>query len=471
MPTERDDARPRRLVQLDGSRVPRRGIAMPVLPDTSHESIQRYVMDKLSLGGGILFAEGHWWERSPIGAWVPMLESRIWAETQAINGLETLEGSGSKGGGKCIRVNAAMCSSVEALARARFGDSTAFLDPAVGFVTPAGVWAYSAVGGWSAREPSANDRVRMWVNADPDLDESHEPTQWFGVLHRMWGAETDYKERCWALHEFLGAVLMGTATKYQKAPILLGDGENGKSVIVEVITGCVPANLRCSVTPEDLEGNRFASSNLVGKALNAVAELPGSGGELLTSHRIKSIIDGSEQGAEKKGKDGFVFRPIAGHLFAANGLPRVRDLSHGFWRRWLLLTCPAPKISRDERRFDLAASILASETPQILGYALRCYAIMVNEGRGYTDVPSSSEAIRAWRGESDSVQAWVEDATDPGGPSATRGLYEHYKRHAEDNGSRPVGSKTFSTRLDALGLREVRTASARMRPIALKVGP
>lgn len=449
----------------------RRSLAVPVLPDTSHEAIQRYVMDKLAIGGGVLFAEGHWWERSAIGAWVPMPEARIWSEIQAINGLETLEGSGGKNGGKCIRVNAGMCTSVEALARARFGDSNAFADSAVGFVTPAGVWSYSVVGGWSSRAPSPEDRVRMWVNVDPDLDPDHDPMEWFAVLHRMWGAEPDYKERCWALHEFLGALLMGTATKYQKAPILLGDGENGKSVIVEVLMGCVPANLRCSVTPEDLENNRFASSNLVGKALNAVAELPGSGGELLTSHRIKSIIDGSEQGAEKKGKDGFTFRPIAGHLFAANGLPRVRDLSHGFWRRWMLLTCPAPKISAEERKFDLAASILAAEMPQIIGLALRCYATMVSERRGYTDVPSSADAIRAWRGESDSVQAWVEDATEPGGPSAFRGLYEHYKRHAEDNGARPVGSKTFATRLDALGIRCVCTAAARMRPLAVKVGP
>lgn len=36
----------------------RKSLAVPVLPDTSHETIQVYVMDKLAASGGVLHSEG-----------------------------------------------------------------------------------------------------------------------------------------------------------------------------------------------------------------------------------------------------------------------------------------------------------------------------------------------------------------------------------------------------------------------------
>lgn len=445
----------------------RQALAVPVLPDTSHETIQVYVMDQIdATSGGVLYSEGQWWRVGDFGAWVPMPESRIWAEVQALNGLATLEGASAKKDGKCIRVTAGMCESVAALARARFDQSSAFAHSVKGFISPAGLWTCSQADGWKVRKPTPADRVRLWVPVDPDFE--NEPKLWSAAIYRMWSHEDDYQERFSFLHEWTGGMLCGESTKYQQAPILLGDGENGKSVVINVIAGVIPLILRCSVTPDDLENNRFASSNLVGKALNSVPELPG--GELLTSHRIKAIIDGSEQGAERKNKDGFSFRPFAGHIFAANSLPRVRDLSHGFWRRWVPLTCTAPRLTAEERKTNLAEEILASEVPQILGFVMRCYESMVRQGRGYTVVPSVATAITTWRSESDSVQAWIEEACERGGPSTFRSLYSHYKRHAEESGSRPVGSKSFASRLDALGFPGTRTTEARFRPIVVRLG-
>jgi P4 family phage/plasmid primase-like protien len=441
----------------------RRALGIPDIPDTAHETVQRVVMDPLA-ARGVIYCEGQWWEYGPMGAWVPMPVVRIWRAVQELNGTETLEGAGGKNPGKCIRVTSAMCESVEALGRARFQQDE-WGDCTPGFISPRGLWTCTQADGWTCRAPTPEDRVRMFVDVDPDTET--DPPKWASALHRLWGHEDDYQARFSFLHEWIASMLLGLATRHQVAPILHGDGENGKSVVVDVISGAIPLILRCAVTPEDLENSPFASARLVGKALNAVAELPG--GELLTSHRIKAIIDGSEQTAERKHKDGFLFRPFSAHIFSANDLPHVRDLSHGFWRRWVVLTCTAPKLTAAERRMDFAREILADEIPQILGYAMRCYEAMVREGRGFTVVPSSAAAISEWRGGSDSVQAWAEEATEPGGPSATRGLYDSYRRHAELNGSRPVGSKTFSQRLTKLGFPEVRLAAVRMRGLVVKV--
>lgn len=445
----------------------RKALGVPILPDTAHETIQRCVMDAIvAATGGVLYCEGQWWMIGPIGAWVPMHEDRIWSEVQALNGLETLEGGGEGKAGKPIRVNAGMCESVTALARARFHEPDAFEAASPGFVTPAGLWTCTPVDGWCTRPVAPADRVRLYVGTDPDM--AGTPATWLGVLHRMWGHEADYAERVAFVHEWLGAVLIGSATKHQVAPILVGDGENGKSVIVDVIAGVIPRGLRCSVTPMDLETNQFASSGLVGKALNCVAEIPG--GELLTSAKIKAIIDGSEQAGERKYLDTFSFRPRAGHIFSANSLPRVHDLSHGFWRRWVLLTCTAPKISASERRPGLADEIVSSELAQILGYAMRYTSAMVLDRRGYTDVPSSSEAIHAWRADSDSVQQWLDESCERVGQTSVKVLYDSYKRFAETSGLKTVALRTFGVRLSALGVDSDRTESGRSRGITLRVG-
>lgn len=441
-------------------------LGVPLLPDTSHETIQRYVMDRLEAeSGGIVFAEGQWWQVNRIGAWVALPEQAIWAEVQRLNGLETLEGAHEDRPGKPIRVTSGVCESVVSLARARFFADAFFEEPAPGFVSPAGLWTCTPVDGWQTRPATPQDRVRLYSPVDPDM--SAEPPMWLGVLARMWGHEEDYAARVAFIHEWLGAVLLGTATKHQVAPILVGDGENGKSVIIDVIARTIPRALRCSVTPAQLEDSAYASSALVGKALNSVAEIPG--GDLLTSAKIKAIIDGSEQGAERKYQDAFVFRPRAGHVFSANSLPRVHDLSHGFWRRWVILTCTAPKITKAEKRPGYADDVIASELAAILGYAMRYTEAMVLERRGYTEVPSSVAAIQSWRADSDSVQQWLDDACDRGGATAVRVLYAAYKSYAESSGVKVVSLRTFGQRLTALGVEAERDNSARTRAVSLKV--
>lgn len=445
----------------------RRAMDAPVLPDTSHETIQRYVVDKIiDQYGGLIHCEGQWWVPSKLGAWVALAEEAIWAKVQSLNGTETLEGAKDDRPGRPIRVSSGTCESVVALARARCLDHEFFARAQAGFISPAGLWTCSPLEGWSVRPATPDDRVRLYIDVDPDME--HTPDLWAGALRRMWGHEQDLAERQAFLHEWLGSVLLGTATRYQVAPILVGDGSNGKSQILEVVCGLVPSALRCSVTPDDLETNRFASVFLVGKALNHVAEIPGN--ELLTSARIKAIIDGSEQSAEFKGKDLFKMRPKAGHIFSANTLPHVRDLSHGFWRRWVLLTCTAPKIAASEKRFDYAAEILAAERPAILGYAMRYHEAMVMERRGPTEVPSSADAIARWRADSDSVQAWADECTDPGGQTAIRALYEHYRAYAERSGVKAVSARTFGSRLDALGYQATRSRDERLRELTIKVG-
>ena len=59
--------------------------------------------------------------------------------------------------------------------------------------------------------------------------------------------------------------------------------------------------------------------------------------ELLSSGYIKSIVSGDAIDACYKFKDIFTFTPFARLVVAMNELPRVRDRSHGFYRRLLII--------------------------------------------------------------------------------------------------------------------------------------
>jgi P4 family phage/plasmid primase-like protien len=452
----------------------KRELGAPSLPDTAHETIQRYVMERIEKDvGGVLYAEGQWWRIGSLGAWVSMEEERIWTEVQALNGLETLEGANGTKPGKAIRVTSGVCESVCALARARFIDRDFFVGATPGFCSPAGLWTYTP-DGWSARRALPADRVRLWVEVDPDM--SAEPQEWLAALARIWTDPDpepedvpDLDQRVAFIHEWLAAVLLGEATKHQIAPILVGDGDNGKSVIIDVLKAAVPAKLRCSVTPHDLEASRFAAAGLVGKAMNCVAEIPGT--ELLSSAKIKAIIDGSEQAAERKHKDPFQFMPRAGHIFSANALPPSRDKSHGFWRRWVPLTSPGPKITAAEKRRDFAEEIIAAELPAIIGLAMRAHE--ARGRKGMTIPPSALLERERWKAESDNVQQWAEERceTSPTASTAFSALYSDYRRWCGENGCSPSASRGFGNRLTALGHPPCsRTKADKRRPLTIRLG-
>lgn len=439
------------------------------IPDTAHETIQLYVMNQIEKEGPVVFAEGHWWQCAKFGAWVPMQEERIWNEVRALNGVATLEGGTAQKPGKPIRVNAGMCASVSLLARAAYAKPDAFHNPTHGFVSPAGLWTCDETG-WSPRPPKPEDMVRMWQPVDPDLDAT--PVEWERALSKVWGHEEDYEQRFAFLHEWMANMLIGEAHLHAVAIILVGHGHNGKSVIIDGVAELVPSELRCSITPAELENNRFASAGLVGKALNHAAEIPS--GDLMESAKIKSVIDGSQQTGEHKNEKAFLFTPVAASIYGANQLPRFKDLSYGFMRRWAPLSCTA-EIPNDETKILGYGKILVQrERAQILGYAMRYHSARIRAKRvKYTAVPSVEELKLGWRADSDSVQQFVEEACaapkDGKGGSTITFLYSTYAKWCGRNGLKAVGSKTFAQRLDLLKIESFKhgVESTKLRPIVV----
>ena len=272
-------------------------------------------------------------------------------------------------------------------------------------------------------------------------------------LDEVFAGDEDKAEKIAFLQEFLGASLMGWATRFQKAAILYGTGRNGKSTLLDVVTELFPSEACEAITPQNLNEPYFRMK-LRGVRLNAVAELPR--GPLLASEALKAVISGDAIMGRAIGRNPVKFRPIAGHIFAANALPEVSDQSPAFWSRFVVIDFKR-KFEEANQDRHLARKIIETELPGVATFALQGAVRLAKQGAHaqYTLPSSHHRLLEAWKMVGDTVARFVQERTvvTQGAAERTRfqPLYEQYEKWSRDERVRPVAKNKFGERLKALG--------------------
>lgn len=299
-------------------------------------------------------------------------------------------------------------------------------------------------------DPHSPDQRSTYL-IDAPFDRNAEPVEFVRMLRACFRDDADCEEKVLLLQEFVGACLLGMATKYQKACILLGDGANGKSTVQEVIMSLFAGDVITAVVPQDLD--EYQKASLSKSRLNVVNELPET--ELLSSAVVKALISGDLINARPIRQNPFSFRPRAGHLFAANALPGVRDLSPGFWRRWLVVPFNRVFTPAEQDR-GLARRIIQGERAGLVAWAVRGAARLQQQGQ-YTESQPVRDQLSQWRHAVDTVSQYVEERlrkTDVG-RTAPQQIYEDYKLWAMATGHKnPVTLTSFGLRLSKLGIEK-----------------
>jgi P4 family phage/plasmid primase-like protien len=136
------------------------------------------------------------------------------------------------------------------------------------------------------------------------------------------------------IQEILGWCLL-LDRRFEQAVMLTGEGENGKSVFLDLIGYLLGENNVSNVALQDLEENRFRTAELYGKLANVFADLDARG--LQSSSMFKTLTTGDYVTAERKHGQPFRFRSYAKLLFSANKIPPSRDRTHAFYRRWTII--------------------------------------------------------------------------------------------------------------------------------------
>jgi len=291
--------------------------------------------------------------------------------------------------------------------------------------------------------------------------------KWRGFLDETFAGDADAREKIACIQEMGGAALLGIAPKYQKDVIFLGEGSNGKNVIIDVLVAAMPAGTTCAIAPQDW-GQEYRLAKLAGKHLNVVSELPES--DILSSGTFKAIITGDLVTGREIREAPFDFRARAAHVFAANQLPGTTDQSYGFWRRHMILSFNriVPDGQQNPR---LAEEILAAELPAIVRWLLDGASSLIRNGR-YTVPPSSIAEIERWRRTTDVVDTFLAECTAPARTDDERigakEIYRSYRDWSVENGHRfSVASNTFGQRMRRLGRRSQHTKRGNFYPVRL----
>lgn len=291
---------------------------------------------------------------------------------------------------------------------------------------------------------------------------------WDSFLSSVFLGDTDARQKIEALQEYAGACLFGIATRYHKVLVLVGDGRNGKSVYIKVISSLFTETARSSIAPQLWE-QEYRRAKLIGILLNVVSELPR--GDILKSEAFKAITSGDEIDGRMPYGQPLSIRPIAGHVFAANQLPGVDDQTPAFWERLLIVEFNRRFAQADQIK-DFDKLIIQSELASIAAWAVEGARRLLSRVSGaYTEPQSHQSALDRWKLNTDQVAQWLEEQTKPAADPKkwlqASAAYSDYTTWADSNGHRRLAASKFGERLKGLGVESKKPGAQRFYRLTL----
>ena len=228
------------------------------------------------------------------------------------------------------------------------------------------------------------------------------------------------------IQEWFGYCLYGK-TIIHKALLLVGEGANGKSTLLELLRKFLGAENVATVPLQTLMENRFATSQLYGKLANLCADLTDK--PLAKTGIFKMLTGNDAITAEQKFKQPFTFVNHAKLTFSTNKVPETMDDTNAFFRRWIIVACGNvfsgdkcdPKI--------LEKTVTPEELSGLLNWALDGLKRLLINGH-FTTTENTEELRSHYIRKSNSSRAFIEETLvyDPDAkafvPEAE--LYERY---------------------------------------------
>jgi len=227
----------------------------------------------------------------------------------------------------------------------------------------------------------------------------------------------------------------------QKFLLFVGEGANGKSVLVYVIIALV-GEANCSHVPLSCFKNRFSLNAMVGKVLNTSIE-SSSIIEDESETLLKSVVAGDLLTIDRKFKEAVEVKPTAKIMIATNALPRFNDHTQGVWRRLLLV--PFNKVVPEAEQEKKLADMLKKELPGILNLGIAGLQSL-NAAGGFTIPKDMKERIEEYHRDSDPVRCFLLENYQPsanGDEIRCGELFKTYTAYCIENGYRSMNIRTF----------------------------
>lgn len=275
---------------------------------------------------------------------------------------------------------------------------------------------------YSVEPHSREQMISMSTNCEIDRD--NRPVRFEKFLSEIFAGNEDVIHY---VHKALGYSITNS-TREQCMFILHGDGNNGKSLLLDIIK-TVLGGYGITSKPQLLTESNFGTQNseeiarLNGKRFCAIEEI--KSGDKMDEQIVKSLTSGiGNQVARFLYANSFEFPVTCKFWMATNYEPVIRGNDKGIWRRIVKIPVPTDFTGREDK--DLREKLL-QEIPQILGWLVEGYEMYQLEGLEQPD--AIKQATADYRKEMDITQQWIDEYCEckPSYFARANELYDNFK--------------------------------------------
>ena len=317
--------------------------------------------------------------------------------------------------------------------------------------TPGGVLVLDKAHKWALR-PHRRDEYRT-VQVPTEWSATAKCPRFDRFLAEIFAPDGDAAaEKSQAILEMMGYSLMAHS-RHEKFIILVGEGSNGKSVLLAVLERLLGIHNVAGVQPSQFD-RAFQRAHLHLKLANIVTEV--RQGEVIADAELKAITSGETSTVEHKFRNPFNLKPYSTCWFGTNHLPHTRDFSEALFRRALVFKFNRKFVEGKDADPNLK-SALFGELPGILRRSLEAYAQALST-RKFTEPQECLEARKAWRMEADQAAQFLSECCE-GSKKDTKSteIYQAYVDWAYEQGiHQKLSLRTLHERLGRLGYPRLR---------------
>ncbi len=249
---------------------------------------------------------------------------------------------------------------------------------------------------------------------------------------------------------------------FHKALLLIGVGENGKSVFLNLVQAFLGKENISNRSIQELASDRFATADLYGKLANICGDL--SNKAINNTGIFKMLVGNDPITAQKKFIGAFKFQNYAKLMFSTNQPPEPKhDQSHAFFRRWLLITFP--NIFKGEKADPniLKKITTPEELSGLLNLSIdNLQALLLNGG--FNETQTTEQVRNNYMRKANPIQAFAEDCLteDFDAVIPKKELYNKYTQYCNQNNHSPEGKTKFENEFRKIGITTLQEKQTRV---------
>jgi len=230
----------------------------------------------------------------------------------------------------------------------------------------------------------------------------------------------------------------------EKAIMFLGNGDNGKSVLLEYLESMYGEDNISNITLQNIADDKFMSADLDGMSANIFTDLGHN--ELRNTGKIKAIVSNEGIQVQRKHQQGFKLKPFCKLIFSCNRFPKVFDQSQGFFRRWIVVKWERNFDGDPQRDEGLKQKLNTNQDEKNLVFS--CLVRLANRlhrvGK-FSHTVDWKIIQREWNENADPLDGFATNyIIDSENSKTKRETYQFYKEIMFEKGETPLGMGQFS---------------------------